>query len=241
MLFPAADQAPPPPLSANYHPTPYFPRAARRRVLLVLLVLFGGGVLAHVWPALRAFSLAITTPLLLLTNALVLLAVLDDERARRLRWWCLAAWVVTVALEMIGVATGRIFGPYHYGSTLRGQLAGVPLLIGLNWVTLLLGALALAARVWPAQWAFRTVSAALLLTAFDWVMEPVAVHLGYWQWHTWPLIPAQNYVAWFAIALGLGGAFAALGLRIRTTLAAAYFGVQLGFFVLLRVVMYFLN
>ena len=212
---------------------------------MALLVLFGGGVLAHVWPLLRPLALAITSPLLLLANAAVLLAVLDDERSHRLRWWCAAAWALTVGLEIAGVATGRIFGPYHYGPTLRGQVAGVPLLIGLNWVTLLLGALALTERAdrfglsqhkespgW-VRW-LRPVVAAALLTGFDWVMEPVAVQLGYWQWHTWPRIPGQNYAAWFGIALGLGGALTALGVRVRTGLAATYFKVQLGFFALLR-------
>lgn len=207
-------------------------------MLVALLILFGGGVLAHLWPLLRSLALAITTPLLLLTNAAVLLAVLDDERMIALRCWCAGAWALTVALEIVGVATGRVFGAYHYGTTLGGQLAGVPLLIGLNWVTLLLGALALTEHVWPdpgRRW-LRPAAAAALLTGFDWVMEPVAVHLGYWHWHTWPHIPAQNYAAWFGIALGLGSALAAGKLHIRTSLAAAYFGVQLGFFALLRLI-----
>lgn len=242
--------------------SPLFPAAGRRRVLRALLILFGGGVLAHVWPLLQPLALAITSPLLLLTNAAVLLAVLDDERAPRLRWWCAGAWALTVTLEIVGVATGRIFGPYHYGPTLRGQVAGVPLLIGLNWVTLLLGALALTeqltakltqtltGRAWPTaaardyapsfDWR-RPVAAAALLTGFDWVMEPVAVHLDYWQWHTWPHIPAQNYAAWFGIALGLAGGLEVLRVRVRTSLAAAYFGVQLGFFGLLRLALLVLN
>lgn len=200
-----------------------------------MLVLFGGGVLAHSLPVLLPLALAITTPLLLLTNAAVLLAVLDDECSRRLRWWCLGAWALTVALEMLGVATGLVFGPYQYGPTLNGQVAGVPLLIGLNWTTLLLGALALTERLAPSAgpWG-RPLLAAALLTGFDWVMEPVAVRFGYWHWQTWPLIPVRNYVAWYGIAAGLGLALAAARVRVRTALAVAYFGIQLGFFVLLR-------
>ncbi len=220
-----------------------FTLPVRRMVFIAMLILFGGGVLAHSWPLLRPLALAITTPLLLLTNAAVLAAVLDDERARALRWWCVGAWTLTVALEMIGVATGRVFGPYHYGATLGGQVAGVPLLIGLNWVTLLLGALALTERGWlgprvSGRW-LRPVLAAALLTGFDWVLEPVAVQLDYWQWHTWPHIPGQNYVAWYGIALVLGSALTAARLRIRTSLAATYFGVQLAFLVALRIVEHF--
>jgi bisanhydrobacterioruberin hydratase len=205
-----------------------------------MAVVFGGGVLAHVWPQLHDWSLAATTPLLILTNAAVLLEAFDTDRARRLRWWCLGAWLITVVLEMIGVATGRLFGAYHYGPTLRGQLAGVPLLIGLNWTTLLLGALAAAdARLTPRLsrsarlWVVPT-AAALLLTAFDWVMEPVAVALNYWSWHTWPAIPLQNYGAWFGIAWVLGLMYVGLGLRARAALAQYYFLIQAAFFLLLR-------
>lgn len=217
-----------------------------------MAILFGGGILAHGWAPLRGLALAITTPLLLLTNAAVLWAVFDEERAPRLRWWCLAAWLLTVALEMTGVATGKVFGAYHYGATLRGQVAGVPLLIGLNWVALLLGAMAISARFevrgnrsenYTSYRAPRTSNlirawgAALLLTGFDWVMEPVAVALDYWQWASWPVIPGQNYVAWFGIALALALGFEALGVRVRAELARYYFVVQLLFFAALRLVL----
>ncbi len=208
-----------------------------------MAVVFGGGVLAHVWPLLHDWSLAATTPLLILTNGAVLLQAFDQDRARRLRWWCAGAWLVTVILEMVGVATGRLFGAYHYGPTLRGQLAGVPLLIGLNWTTLLLGALAWAdARLTPrlsrsARLWLVPLTAAFLLTLFDWVMEPVAVALDYWSWHTWPRIPLQNYIAWFGIAFGLGLTYVGLGLRARASLAQFYFLIQAVFFVLLRLIL----
>ncbi len=256
-------------------PRRLLPATARRWILGAMGWLFGGGILAHSWPLLRPLALALTTPLLILTNAAVLLAVFDDHRTRRLRWWCLGAWAVTVALEMVGVATGRVFGAYAYGPTLRGQIAGVPLLIGLNWTVLLLGALSLVSRFWffvfgsSAQtqqsgsnespfWGenddvrkswinqkpetrnqklLTAFAAAALLTAFDGVMEPVAVSLNYWAWASWPLIPTQNYVAWFGIALALGWSFTALGLTVRTHLAQYYFGLQLAFFVALRLLL----
>lgn len=206
-----------------------------------LAFVFANGLLAHRYPPLRPLALAATTPLLLVANVAVLLAIFDDHRARRLRYWCLGAWGTTVVLEMVGVATGKVFGPYHYGATLRGQVAGVPLLIGLNWTTLLLGALAWLEvplnkenRLTPRSSLLAPILAAALLTGFDWVMEPVAVALDYWQWHTWPRIPARNYAAWFGIALGAGFVFQALGLRVHTGLARFYFAAQLLFFVLLR-------
>lgn len=238
----------------NPPPPPRFSSTAQRRVRVALAILFGGGLLAHGWAPLRGLALAITTPLLLLANAAVLWAAFDENRAPRLRAWCLGAWLLTVALEMAGVATGRIFGAYHYGATLRGQVAGVPLLIGLNWVALLLGAISIVAsrelrvagyHLSRSQLAtrnpkfkfLRAVGAALLLTGFDWVMEPVAVALDYWQWAAWPVIPAQNYAAWFVIAFGLALLFEAMNLRLRAGLAQYYFGAQLLFFVALRLIL----
>ena len=40
---------------------------------------------------------------------------------------------VGMVTEIIGVNTGRLFGNYAYGSVLGFKIAGVPLLIGLNW------------------------------------------------------------------------------------------------------------
>ena len=43
--------------------------------------------------------------------------------------------------------------------------------------------------------------AGLAAAAFDGLLEPVAVRLGYWVWSR-PLVPLQNYAAWAVIAGG---------------------------------------
>jgi len=238
-LFSDPSPRPPVPEAGGGLP-PFFPPVARRRVAIALAILFGGGVLAHAWTPLRPLALALTTPLLLLANGAVLLAVFDDSRAPRLRIWCLAAWALTVTLEIVGVATGHIFGAYHYGPTLRGQVAGVPLLIGLNWVTLLLGAVALLETGLPSslpplvRWWLVPLASALLLVAFDWIMEPIAVELRYWHWASWPQIPIRNYAAWLVIALFLTLTLRVLRISVGTKLARFYLLLQLAFFGLLR-------
>jgi uncharacterized membrane protein len=44
--------------------------------------------------------------------------------------------------------------------------------------------------------------AAILAVVFDYVLEPVAINLNYWQW-AYNIIPLQNYLAWFLISFGL--------------------------------------
>ena len=80
--------------------------------------------------------------------------------------------------------------------------------------------------------------AAALATAFDFVLEPVAVRLDYWRWRD-GVIPLQNYAAWFLTA----GLVAILHPRLERSrcelgtqgrLAGYFLATQAGFFALLR-------
>ena len=37
------------------------------------------------------------------------------------------------------------------------------------------------------------------MVTLDFLIEPVAIELGFWQWHA-DKIPFENYVAWFILA-----------------------------------------
>ena len=45
-------------------------------------------------------------------------------------------FMVSIGVEIIGIATGKIFGVYEYGRGLGIKIADVPVIIGLNWVFL---------------------------------------------------------------------------------------------------------
>ena len=55
--------------------------------------------------------------------------------------WCLIVYTVTFSLEVLGTSTGIIFGSYTYGNTLGLKFLGVPLIIGFNWVFVILGSI----------------------------------------------------------------------------------------------------
>ncbi|MCS6990965.1 MAG: carotenoid biosynthesis protein [Chitinophagales bacterium] len=112
--------------------------------------------------------------------------------------YALGVLVITWIIEWVGVRTGVIFGVYRYGEHLGIKLAGVPLLIGVNWLMLIYccGMVVEALKIQPP---WRTLSGAALMVAMDLLLEPVATELGWWYWQTGHP-PLQNYVAWFYIS-----------------------------------------
>ena len=130
--------------------------------------------------------------------------------------------VVSWTLEHVGVATGLVYGQYHYTDKLGLRLGHVPILIPMAWFMMLYPSLVIARGVLfgglPTAGGFsrgRNVAAAflasLVMTAWDLVMDPVMVHDGYWVWDgpgSWFGVPLQNYAGWmittFVINLGHG-------------------------------------
>lgn len=169
-------------------------------VLAVLLIFYGVGVLGHALPGLLPFMLALTPWFLVASGAVVLGTYARFTPLRPLVLWFVPVSLATYGLEVLGVATGLIFGPYHYENTLGTLVWGVPPVIGLNWVLVVLGA-HLATRVLLPQvspWV-RVLLVGIACVGFDWLLEPVAIALGYWVWHS-PTVPLQNYLAWGLIA-----------------------------------------
>jgi putative membrane protein len=139
---------------------------------------------------------------------------------------------VGFSLEVVGVATGGIFGHYTYGTVLGPGVLGVPLIIGLNWTLAILGSVSFVVRfVRPPLVA--GLLAGVLTAFFDWVLEPVAVSFGYWTW-AGRAIPARNYVAWFCFAAVLAFFYAWRRVTVKSWLPSAALAVQTGFFALLR-------
>ncbi len=203
----------------------------KRHPFLIMLTLFYlVGIAGHWWAETRPFFLSITPLVLLAFTLVVLVPSIKDDR-KMLLWFPLT-YLATFALEAAGVATGLVFGPYHYGTTLGPKLCAVPLIIGANWVIVVLGALRLSERV-TMRPVLSALIVAALATVFDWVMEPVAIWLDYWTWHT-AGIPLQNYAAWFVTAALAAYFYRRLAIKVKTILPAWYLLVQAVFFAVLR-------
>jgi putative membrane protein len=161
-----------------------------------LLILYGVGIVSLMVNDLRNVVLPLS-PYTLLLSFLILM--------NSYRWKSPVVWVAILVFllgftaEWVGVQKGWLFGVYHYGSNLGPKLAGVPLIIGINWAMLTLATGAAAASMLKNRWAIVVV-ASLLMTGLDYLMEPVAVENGYWYWKDGK-IPLYNYVCWFLVAL----------------------------------------
>lgn len=97
-------------------------------------------------------------------------------------------FVLSFAAEAIGTTSGYPFGPYIYTERLGFLIAGlVPFNIPTSWFYLLVAGLGICGRLLPARdesankwwWAFV---AALILTAWDLVMDPAMFRTEHWLW-----------------------------------------------------------
>jgi bisanhydrobacterioruberin hydratase len=156
--------------------------------------------------------------------------------------------VAGIMVEIIGVNTQLLFGNYSYGNVLGLKFADVPLVIGANWFiiiyccgismqTLLVKAIDKVAVTTSAPpMALKALSVivdgATLAVFFDWLMEPVAVQLGYWKWKG--EIPLYNYLCWFVIAMAMLTLFHFCKFNKQNKFAVHLLMIQVMFFLLLR-------
>lgn len=156
-----------------------------------------------------------------------------------------------VGVEIIGVNTAALFGNYNYGDVLGFKIMNVPLIIGVNWFIIIYCCgisvhtllLKITNRVpetvtSPALKALSViVDGATLAVFFDWLMEPVAVKLNYWQWKGDGSIPFYNYFCWFIVSIFLLAIFHYCKFEKQNKFAVNLLLVQFMFFLLLRTFM----
>ena len=212
----------------------YLCQHKERLFIFILYSFYAVGVVGHLLD--RTFpAMIILTPFVLLVFGLAVL-LSSTGRDFKLLFWCLAAYLFTFTVEALGVHSGLIFGEYHYGNTLGLKFLGVPLVIGFNWVIVVLGAIAIARKI-SRQIVFSALLAALLTAIFDIPLEIVAVNLDYWLW-SGGVVPLQNYFAWFVVAFIVALSFNYLKLEIKGKAIIHYFFIQFFFFILIDLMIY---
>ncbi|MEW5846880.1 MAG: carotenoid biosynthesis protein [Bacteroidota bacterium] len=137
-------------------------------------------------------------------------------------------------VEAIGTNTGLIFGQYTYGSSLGFGVFGTPLNMAINWM-MLVYLVAFVLQHWNTSVTLKSVASAIMLTAFDWILEPVAIRLGMWRWDLLTP-PLHNYIGWFLFSLLVFGIFYRFTPKLYNPLANIFTVMHGLFFIALNLI-----
>lgn len=205
----------------------------------LLSIFFSVGVLGHSLPQTFDLMILLTPWVLFISAGLVLYISLAQDSVRGPikphLLWIVICYFITFALEALGVATGLVFGSYTYGSTLGLQLFDTPLVIGLNWVIVILGITIAVKRVFNHP-LLVSISVGILAVIFDIILEPLAIdpRMDYWAWEGGD-VPLHNYIAWFVISFVFALAY---GLKVKSPIKSwilpGYWIIQTIFFIAIR-------
>lgn len=142
-------------------------------------------------------------------------------------------YIIGFFVEVAGVNTGLIFGDYIYGESLGIKLFNTPLIIGLNWL-LLVYITASVLEKFNLPTSLKIIFSALLMLFYDFIIEQIAPLINMWTWQK-ELVPVNNYVAWFLLALVFHVIIQVSGIKTKNKLAPVIFACQLLFFLILLI------
>ncbi len=199
----------------------------KKHFFVLLFVPYVVGTIGILLPVSRSFFLNLT-PIMLLFS--FLLVVGEEFKWTKQNLIALIAIVVLgFGAEYIGVNYGWLFGDYQYGETLGYKYGGVPVIIAFNWLMLCISLRSLVNLVVTSTIPAALLAAALI-TAYDFILEPVAIRFGWWWWLQTE-IPIYNYVCWFVLSF----AFQLFFKKLPKTVGRSYWMpiVQILFFFIL--------
>lgn len=214
------------------HRIKYLPEPEKLLPYIIIIYMVG----------LVGLSLSFTEPLFrMLVPVNILLAViltLVYHQGFTVRF-IMAAMFIAVAgfwVEWAGVATGKIFGVYHYGETLGLGWDHIPFLIGINWFFMVYASYNLVNLLMPRHTWLKPLLGATIMTLYDFILEPVAIRFDFWIWEG-DQVPLLNYFAWFFIAFVFIMFFRYVNKLLTINRLSVYlFLVQIAFFASLTLV-----
>jgi len=190
-----------------------------------------------------------STPFNLLLSFFLLIWT-HPEKNKSFYFFISIVFIVGFLSEVVGVNTGLLFGDYHYSKILGIQLFQVPILIAVNWFIIIycsgIGTHVLLNKVIhrvakdynEPSLKLKAMSVifdgASLAVLFDWLMEPVAIKLGFWTWDGDGSVPFYNYFCWLLISILLLTVFNFFNFRKENKFAVNLLLTQALFFLILR-------
>lgn len=206
-------------------------KVSKASLSIVILILFHSVGVMGIGFQLKPDIVRLSWMNLLLTAAVILWNT--TERHKRFYLFSSVVFLLGLAVEIIGVATGFPFGVYYYGDSLGWKVFGVPLVLGLNWWILVYASVHLAA-LFTKNRTIRSIVAPALMLVLDALMEPLCATLDFWHWKDSDA-PWQNYFSWYVISLAFVWVYSHwCSIEKVNRVAVAAFLVQLVFFISLN-------
>jgi len=111
--------------------------------------------------------------------------------------------------EQVGVATGIIYGAYHYSGKLGPKLGHVPVAIPIAWFVMMYPSYVIINLIVAGRPASRpgrfsrlvwlAFLSAMVMTAWDLAVDPILSGIGMWVWvdgGSYFGVPVQNFAGW---------------------------------------------
>jgi putative membrane protein len=160
---------------------------------IFIILLFHISGLIGLQTSSRAWFLALT-PLNLLISFIVMFRH-ENYKNIQLISFTVLIFLCGFFVEVTGVNTGLIFGEYSYGPVLGFKYFNTPLMIGFNWFIMVFCIGIMLDRT-PWNIVVKSLAGAAMMTAIDYIIEPVAIAYNFWTWKE-VTVPLQNYFAWY--------------------------------------------
>jgi putative membrane protein len=145
----------------------------------------------------------------------------------------LSIFILGFIIEYIGVKTNYLFGTYTYGNSLGYKLFGIPIIIGVNWIAIVISSVSvIKAFNLTSNILLIAFLAALLCTGMDYIIEPIAIKFDFWSWEG-NTIPLSNFVDWFGFSFIFACIYLVLKLSINK-IGVYLFLIWVGFFSLIK-------
>lgn len=173
------------------------------------------------------------TPLNLTLSTLLILWTANDF-GKKIIIFVIASFSIGMIVEWIGINTQLLFGHYYYTTVMGWLVFGVPLLIGCNWFTVVYCSGMISNYFFnPKNKIGHALSTATIATMFDFLTEPIAIKLKFWQWLPNNEVPLYNYFCWFIFSFIIGLIFCQSNLK-PNKFAVTLLIIQALFFLTLR-------
>jgi len=197
------------------------------RLPITFIVLYVAGLALYVMPFTHELFILATPYTLVLVSIAIFL---HHKKWNKKTIAVLASiFVISIVTEIIGVATGKLFGDYQYGQGLGFKIADVPIIIGLNWVFLVYASNGIISK-YTSNNILIIGGASLLMVVYDIVLEKAAPLMDMWLFFE-NNPPLNNYVMWFLLALFFNTVVQAFKVYTSNSAARWLFFIQFVFLI----------